>query len=313
LRYLYLFGPVPSRRLGSSLGIDLVPYKTCTLDCVYCECGETTDLTDIRAEYVPTDEVIRELDDFLSKRPRIDYLTFSGSGEPTLHSGIGKIISFLKKQHPDYKIALLTNGTLFFDPEVRREVMDCDVILPSLDAGTEGVFKKINRPHENITLKKLLKGLIELRREFSGKIWLEVMVIPGLNDSEEELEAIRKHLLDIGANRIQINSLDRPSTEEWVRPTKGAVLERIASILGGEAVGKPSDVVGHDSFSEDALDKIVSTIRRRPCTADDLAKILGIHLNEVNKYLNYLSETGKVHGEKKERGMFFSMARDESS
>jgi len=152
MKFKHLFGPVPSRRLGISLGIDLVPYKTCTANCVYCECGKTTNLTIERKEYIPTDEILNELDVYLKQAPDLDYITFSGSGEPTLHSKIGEIINFLKKNYPQYKVAVLTNGTLLFHKELRDELKNADIIKPSLDAGSDEIFKKIKRPHENLNL-----------------------------------------------------------------------------------------------------------------------------------------------------------------
>jgi len=310
LHYKYLFGPIPSRRLGASLGIDLIPYKTCTLNCVYCECGTTTELTDKRKEYVPAEDVIAELDDLLSKDPKIDFLTFSGSGEPTLNSGLGKIVSFLREGYPQYKIALLTNGTLFFDPGVREEMLACDVILPSLDAGTEEMFQKINRPHPNITLERLVNGLKELRKGFKGEIWLEVFIVPGYNDDVEELDAIKGHIDEIRPDLVQVNSLDRPSTEEWVEYTDKATLDRIAEILDGEVIGMPADIIEQESFREDTMERILSTIGRRPCTVEDLSKMVDLHLNELNKYLNYLTDTRKIYSEKGERGIFFRIKRD---
>jgi len=169
-QYKYLFGPVPSRRLGISLGVDLVPHKTCSLNCVYCECGRTTILTDERKEYVPTEMVLSELNHFLTTNPRLDFITFSGSGEPTLHSGLGNVIKFIKKNFPKYQVALLTNGTLFYSPNIREEVKQVDVILPSLDAASEEVFHKINRPVRGLKVQKVIDGLVQLRTEFfAGK------------------------------------------------------------------------------------------------------------------------------------------------
>ena len=172
MKYKHLFGPVPSRRLGVSLGIDLVPHKTCTLDCVYCECGKTTNRTFERREYAPLDEILEELKNYMNENSEIDYITFSGSGEPTLHSGIGEIINFLKHNYPQYKVAVLTNGTLFYGKKLRDEVKSADLIIPSLDAASCEIFNKINRPYEKLNLDKIINGLIALRKEFSGEIYV---------------------------------------------------------------------------------------------------------------------------------------------
>jgi wyosine [tRNA(Phe)-imidazoG37] synthetase (radical SAM superfamily) len=164
----YLFGPVNSRRLGISLGVDLVPFKTCSLNCVYCESGGTTAITSTIAEYVPTDGVISELDRFLSVSPALDVITFSGSGEPTLHAGIGRIIAHLKQKYPAYKVVVLTNGTLLWDPGVRESLSGADIVIPSLDAVSPGIFDKIARPAAGITPERVIRGLAEFR---GGCFW----------------------------------------------------------------------------------------------------------------------------------------------
>jgi wyosine [tRNA(Phe)-imidazoG37] synthetase (radical SAM superfamily) len=164
--YNYIFGPVVSRRLGLSLGIDLVPMKTCSFDCVYCECGATTELTIERKEYVPTDDVCREIGQFMQNTSqKVDYITFSGSGEPTLHTGIERVIGYIKQNFPKQKIALLTNATLFNDKKVRDGVLDCDLIVPSLDAISPSVFERILGPHPSVTSGTVLEGIISLRKE----------------------------------------------------------------------------------------------------------------------------------------------------
>ena len=182
--YKHIFGPVPSRRLGMSLGIDLVPHKVCSLNCIYCECGRTTDLTLERKEYIPFDEVITELKDYMNNNSVPDYITFSGSGEPTLNSRIGDIIEYIKGNYSDIKVAVLTNGTLFPDKKVRDELLKADLVLPSFDAASELAFKKINRPNSSINLDEYLNSLVEFKKEFKGTIWLEILIIPGYNDSK---------------------------------------------------------------------------------------------------------------------------------
>jgi wyosine [tRNA(Phe)-imidazoG37] synthetase (radical SAM superfamily) len=195
--YKYIFGPVPSRRLGMSLGVDLVPHKVCSLDCVYCECGPTTKLTIDRKEYIPFEKVRRELEHYFAINPEPDYITFSGSGEPALNSRIGDVLHFIKENKPDVPVAVLTNGTLFSDKQVRDELLDADVVLPSLDAASELSFCKINRPHHELNVGDYLKGLYDFRNEYKGKIWLEVLIIPGYNDSKENLILLKKAFLKI--------------------------------------------------------------------------------------------------------------------
>jgi sulfatase maturation enzyme AslB (radical SAM superfamily) len=155
----FLFGPVNSRRLGRSLGVDLLPFKTCSLDCIYCECGWTTDRTIARGELVPTSKVIAELDDYLPANPDVDYVTFSGSGEPTLHTGTGTIIEHLKRRYPKIKVAVLTNGTLLGDPVVQSEVAEADLVVPSLDGATETAFRGICRPADGVTVATVIDGM----------------------------------------------------------------------------------------------------------------------------------------------------------
>jgi wyosine [tRNA(Phe)-imidazoG37] synthetase (radical SAM superfamily) len=308
MSYKHLFGPVPSRRLGISLGVDLVPHKVCSLNCIYCECGKTTNLTTKRKEYVPTDELISELKSYLGKNPTLDYITFSGSGEPTLHKDFGKIVAFLKTNFPQYKLALLTNSTLFYLPEVREEAKQMDLILPSLDAVSEPVFKKINRPEKSLSAQKIVDGLIALRQEFKGKIWLEVFIVPNLNDSENEISLLKAVLKKIHPDEIQLNSLDRPGTEEWIESADRILLEKIKTKL----VPLPVKIISkfkprnqQKSYAFDVEETIYSTISRRPCTEEDLSEITGLHQNEINKYLSVLLQENKIEMIRQKRGDFF--------
>ena len=311
--YNYLFGPVPSRRLGISLGVDLVPHKTCSLNCIYCECGRTTNLTIERKAYVPTETVLAELKTFLEPKPKLDYITFSGAGEPTLHSGIGEIVKFLKTNFPDYKIALLTNGTLFYQPELIKEVKSIDLILPSLDAASDLVFRKLNRPFPKLHIETMIEGLVKLRSEFSGQMWLEIFIVPGLNDTEREITRLRKAIHRIKPGQVQLNTLDRPGTANWVEPATKAELEKIAEQLDWETAiianfQKREQVA---SYNADIESTILQTIKRRPCTVDDLASTLGLHPNEINKYIETLLEKKQIRSEVMERGTFFILINHE--
>jgi len=308
--YKYLFGPVPSRRLGISLGVDLVPKKVCSLDCVYCEVGQTTKLTTERREYILYDKVTNELADYFSHHPDPDYITFSGSGEPTLNSRIGDVLQFIKKNKPTIPVAVLTNGTLFYDKNVRDELLEANVVLPSLDAAREDTFRKINRPAQGLDVKKYIKGLADFRREYSGKIWLEVFFAPGYNDSEADLIALKNAFEQIMPDQIQLNTLDRPGTVNNVQRASMEYLEKVIDfwqLPNVEIIAAAPERKYIQSYRKDAEMAILETIARRPCTVDDLVKILGQHTNEINKYLDVLEAEGKVEPVRQERGIFYQI------
>ena len=308
--YTHLFGPVPSRRLGMSLGIDLIPHKICSLNCVYCECGATTKLTHERQEYVPVNEIYSELKDFFKHNPDPDYLTFSGAGEPTLHSHIGEVIAFLKELRPAIPVAVLTNGTLFTDEEVRKELMRADLVLPSLDAATDEALRKINRPRRELHASAYIDGLVDFSREFEGEIWLEIFLLPGYNDDPKNLEALKEAVMLINPQRIQLNTLDRPGTVEGLQAISMERLKEISTFFGMEQVeiiAPPKKRQEVKSYRSDLEGAILETISRRPCTLADLEQILGMHINEINKYLSVLEEEGKIETSVQDRGTFYQI------
>jgi len=312
----YLFGPVPSRRLGISLGVDLVPHKVCSLNCVYCEVGRTTNLTIERNGYIPVDEVIDELKNYLNQKPELDFITFSGQGEPTLNSGLGQVITFIKDNYPQYKVAVITNGTLFWDKEVRDEVSRADVLLPSLDAVSELSFLKINRPNKNLNINQIIEGLIKLRKEFKGKIYLEIFLVPNMNDTREELILLKDEIQKIKPDLVQLNTLDRPGTESWVQSVSRKKLEEICDFfkpIPVEIISKPENRKKIQSFNQNIADQILETIKRRPCTDTELSEILNIHLNELNKYLSELIDYNVITSERKERGIFFKINNENTN
>lgn len=308
--YKYLFGPVPSRRLGMSLGVDLVPKKVCALNCVYCEVGETSKLTTDRMEYIKYDKIISELQQFMSSRPKIDYITFSGSGEPTLNSRIGEVLAYVKQNYPDVKTAILTCGALLSSPQLRTEILEADVILPSLDAATQAIFNKINRPNPNLSIDTYIKGLIDFRKEYKGQIWLEVFLLRGYNDTPEELDLIKEAILKIEPDIVQLNTLDRPGTVEGLIAMTKNELQKIKDywdISNVEIIASAAQRTDVDSYNTDIEGTILATIARRPCTLDDLNQILGIHVNEINKYLGALELNKKIKSTTLKRGVFYEL------
>ncbi|MDD2642901.1 MAG: radical SAM protein [Bacteroidales bacterium] len=309
-KYKFLFGPVPSRRLGMSLGIDLVPAKVCSLDCVYCEVGRTTKLTANRAEYVPLNGILEELNDFFIYNEDPDYITFSGSGEPTLNNRIKEVLQYVKSRKPSVPVAVLTNGTLCSDINVRQAIINADVVLPSLDAATDKVFTKINRPVPLLTAAKCIEGLTLFRQEYQGQMWLEVFILPGYNDDPYELAAIKNAILRIQPNKIQLNTLDRPGTVPGLRSATREELIRIIDFWDLPNVEIIASAVLRkqiQSYKEDIESIILGTITRRPCTLKDLSIMLGLHGNEINKYLSTLEQEGKIYSTQEERGIFFRL------
>ncbi|MDY0076151.1 MAG: radical SAM protein [Bacteroidales bacterium] len=306
--YKYLFGPVPSRRLGISLGVDLVPRKVCSLDCVYCEVGKTTKLTTDQKEYIPFEKLKKELTHYFQNNPDPDYITFSGYGEPTLNRRIGDVMQFIKQIKPHIPMAVLTNGTLLNQKEVRDALLKADLILPSLDAATKAGFEKINRPDPLLDIGEIIQGLIDFSAEYTGKIWLEVFILPDYNTNEQELLALKEAILKIKPTTIQLNTLDRPGTLDGLRGATTEELEKVKdfwNLPNVEIVAAVAKRKSNTAYRKDVATAILETIDRRPCTLEDLHTILGMHVNEINKYLGVLEEANKIEIVKRERGSFY--------
>ena len=272
----YVYGPVPSRRLGQSLGIDTIPLKTCNWNCVYCQLGRTVPLTNERREYFPREEILCEVQEALTshKPGEIDWVTFVGSGEPTLHANIGWLIRQVKKI-TDLPVAVITNGTLLYLPDMREELLPADAVLPSLDAGTAKLYRQINRPHPEITFERLLEGLTAFRRGYKGKLWIEVMLVQDVNDTEEALKAIAVALDQIKPEEVHINLPTRPPVEIWVKPPDEEGLMRASAILGDIAkVVHPAEGTFDLSSYDNVLEAIVGIITRHPIRQDELERTL---------------------------------------
>lgn len=285
-----VFGPVPSRRLGRSLGVDVVPFKTCSHDCIYCQLGRTTCLTADREEWVAPDAVLRDVEAHLASRP--DYITLSGSGEPTLYAGIGRVIRGIKAM-TDIPVAVLTNSSLLWRDDVKDELGAADLVVPSLDAGCEAVFQAVNRPHKEITFERLLEGLVSFRRGFRGACWLEVFLLAGYSAMESELAKLAQCAARVGPDRIQLNTVTRPPAESFA---VGVGAERMAELAGlfgqgAEVIADFDSACETPEFAASRAD-VLEMLRRRPCSLDDIAAGLGMHRNEAVKYVEDLSAGG---------------------
>jgi len=308
----HIFGPVPSRRLGFSLGLDIVPYKTCSFDCVYCQLGRTTNKTLRRREHVPEQLVTSELKDYLAEEhDRIDYITFSGSGEPTLNSKIGKMIGEIR-QMTDIPIAVLTNGSLLFKKEVRDELRNADLVLPSLDAVTQDTFKRVNRPHDGLKIENIIDGLKKFRKEFGNEIWLEVMLVKGINDGRGEIERMASAISEINPDKIHLNTVVRPPCESFAMPVDAGEMREICRMLGKKAeVIAPRAKKSMRAYEKGLENKILTLLKRRPCTIEDISNFLGIHRNEALKHLEVLEEDGQVAKRTHKNQTYFVVSKDE--
>ncbi len=294
--YRHLYGPVPSRRLGRSLGIDLVPHKICTYNCIYCQIGKTTERTLTRKEYIPVREILEEVKRFLEEEASsVEHLSLSGSGEPTLHSKIESVIEGIKTI-TSIPVAVITNGSLLYEKEVRESLLQADIILPSLDAASAETFEKINRPHSGILIDKVIEGLVEFRRVYKGQIWLEILFCKGVNDSQNELFLLKKAIDRIQPDLIHLNTVVRPPFEKWVVPLDQKEMDEIRAFFG-EKASIISEFGRHPPvFTErDIQEEILKIVERRPLSLADLSNGMGIPENEIEKVIQPLLSEGKIH------------------
>jgi len=302
----HVFGPVASRRLGRSLGVDLVPFKTCTYDCIYCQLGRTTCKTLERREWVPLGDLLEELGTKLATKP--DYITLSGSGEPTLFSRIGVLVDGIKAM-TDVPVAILTNGSLLWQEEVRTQLMNADLIVPSLDAANQEMHRAVNRPHEGISFENVLEGLIDLRREFRGQYWLEIFLLAGHTAIDAEVAGLVKCVDLIKPDRVQLNTVARPPAESYAVGASHDRMLRLASMFS-----PPAEVISHVQAMYQqpefpaGLEDVLKMLRRRPCSIDDIANGLGINRAQAVKYVEELNLEKLIEQTTSEGRLYYRVA-----
>jgi len=289
----HVFGPVPSRRLGHSLGVDIIPRKLCTLDCIYCELGRTDKRALRRKVYVPPSEILPEIRSAV-KAGGIDTITFSGSGEPTLNSSLGFMIHDVKSW-TILPVAVITNGTLLFMPDVRKDLLEADLVLPSLNAATTAAFERTNRPHPRLRLDTILEGLRQFRFEYHGRFWLEIFLVEGVNDSKEDIAALKSAVARIRPDRIQLNTVVRPPSEPSAQRLSMKRMEEIREHFGDTCEIIPDWAAQPNDSADLPIHKdIVAMVSRRPMTATDIAASIRLPLAAIMKQLAFLEESGAV-------------------
>ena len=304
----YLFGPVPSRRFGWSLGVDLTPYKSCSLDCVFCQLGRTTNKTVSRKEYVPTDDVISEIDDWLNAEGSADFITLSGSGEPTLHLHFGKILDYIRS-NSNIPAVLLTNGTLLYLKEVRDAALSANIVKISLSAWDQSSYDWVNRPHKQLEFSRLLEGYKDFRKQFHGELWMEVFLVWGINSIPSDVRKIATLAREIKPDRIHLNTAVRPPAEEFAEAVS---IERLSSLQ--HFFNPEAEVIAEFNASKgitvkENKDFIFSMLARRPCTIDHIAKGFGLHINEVSKYIGSMMRSGEIMEERKNSTVYYAATR----
>jgi wyosine [tRNA(Phe)-imidazoG37] synthetase (radical SAM superfamily) len=293
----FVFGPVPSRRLGRSLGIDPVPLKTCNWNCVYCQLGRSVPVTNERKDYWPPGQIVAGVRRVLQTRSEreIDWVTFLASGEPTLHASLGRMIRDVKAitQIP---VAVITNGALLYRPDVQEDLMAADAVLPSVDAGTAALYRAINRPHPECTFDRLVNGLLEFRRAYQGKMWVEVMVVKGLNDTEEALRDLAGLFHKLQPDQVHLTTPVRPPAEPWVEPPDEQGMQRARSFLREwvQPEGPGAGIVKLSGI-ESLPDALVAVVSRHPMTEAELLRLLPDRSREeVHRALSQLLESGRL-------------------
>jgi len=304
-KYKYIFGPVPSRRLGRSLGVDIVGLKTCTQNCIYCQLGVNGVTTTERKAYVDVDLVAAELKDKLVCGLEADFITISGSGEPTLNSDIGLLIDQIKEM-TDIPVAVITNGTLLNDHQVREDISRADAVMPSLDAADDDTFRAINCPHASLTFKSLVDGLVAFRNEYKGQIWLEVFFCDGVNTSDEQIEKIGRVIAGISPDKVQLNTAVRPTADKMAKAVSQEKLSAIAAKIGFGCeiiAGFPKTAVQESGNAD--TDKIADMLKRRPCSIKGMSQSLNVSSSSVEQAVALLESKGLVETEQKGGIVFY--------
>lgn len=280
------FGPVPSRRLGRSLGVNNIPYKVCTYACVYCQIGNTLKMQVERQKfYEPSrifEEVERRVEDIEKENIKLDYITFVPDGEPTLDLNLEKEVRLLRSL--GYPIAIITNSSLIYDQDVRNALLNFDYVSLKIDAITEEMWKRVNRPHKELKLSKILDGILEFKDDYEGKIVTETMLVGGL-DYDGELEKMAEFLPDLNPDIAYIAIPTRPPAERWVTQPNEELVAKAYEIFS-EKLNRVEYLIGYEGNEFVSLENV----------REDILKITAVHPMREEAILELLKKGDTSEG-----------------
>ena len=302
--YRYLFGPVPSRRLGRSLGVDLIPFKTCTMDCIYCQLGETPCAVSERGDYVPIQDVLAELEEWKKADGQADHITLAGSGEPTLHTRFGDVFRWVKA-HSGIQSVLLTNGTLLHLPEVRQEAALADKVKVTLSAWDEASFQQIHRPADGVTFEQLIKGERTFREAYTGELSVEVFIVDGVNSQVSQVQQLAELVKSINPDRIDINTAVRPPAVAGVSAASEDHLKILADLFGEKAAVTATFKKQGSASMEISEEALLGLIKRHPATCEQLAGDFNLPAEMLLKTLLEMMEEGLLMSEKRDGETYY--------
>lgn len=304
-QYKHIFGPIPSRRFGRSLGVDLTPGKTCSMNCIFCQLGATKTLTVDRKEYVPTAEVLDELQRWAESGGVADCVSLAGSGEPTLHSGFGDVLDFIR-DNMGLTAILLSNGTTLHLPEVRKNAAKADIVKVSLSAWDQTSFDSINRACNGVSFDRVVAGLKAFRNEYSGEMRLEVFVVGGINSDIEDMRKIAAIAADIQPDLVQLNTAVRPVAEPAAITADIDQLTKLAKVFTPPASIIASFSSAQSSHMTFSPESVLAAIKRHPSTAAEVAGSCGVSVDEAARCLTELVDDGKAAADKRDDGTYYS-------
>ena len=298
---MFAYGPVPSRRFGRSVGVSPIPAKVCSYSCVYCQLGRTRSMGIKRQSFFAKEAIFADIEKTVrANAGKIDVITFVGDGEPTLNSDLGWLLQNCAEKY-SYRRAVITNGSLLWKEDVRRDLQSADIVNITVSAARADTFRKLHRPHGGLKFETVIGGIEAFAADFKGKIWAEVMLVDGVNTDSEELQELKTLINRIGFHKTFVMVPTRPPAESWVKiPSEQKVIEAVTLFQASDVTNVENGAFGLDEF-QDAKEAIIETSHRHPLRKEQ-ARAIEKHFKE--HVLNSLIENGSLKETKYEGRIF---------